>query len=353
VTDKANRGKLENGINVYSRTHDVLAEAYLDKGKSVPEHLAIIQLKGISMNLRTVGIWTVLLLTVISNRALTQQIALTFDDAPTADGPLFTGVERTDRVLRHLQSKQSAQAAFFVITSQINAETTSRLEKYVQAGHLLANHTHSHRWIADIGAKAYCLDVLKADSILAGFKGYSKLFRYPFLDEGKTKHLRDTIRSLLASAKLMNGYVTIDNYDWYLHQLLRKAKAANKEVDLEVLKAIYLEHVWNSIEFYDHVALKAMGRSPKHVLLLHENDLTALYLGDLIDFIRSKGWKIIGVNEAYSDPIASQLPDVLFNGQGRVAAIANEKGMKPAELVQQSEDEIYLDNLVRERKVFK
>jgi peptidoglycan-N-acetylglucosamine deacetylase len=305
------------------------------------------------MNLPSLTFLVFFFLLVTLNAAHGQQVALTFDDAPTGDGPIFTGAERTNRILEQLQKRKVTQAAFFVITSQLDPTTILRIKKYTAAGHLLANHTHSHRWIADIGAKAYCLDVLKADSILDNFSGYSRYFRYPFLDEGKTKHLRDTIRTVLAASRLTNGYVTIDNYDWYINQLVRKAKAEKKEVDLEALKAVYLEHVWNSMEFYDHVALKGLGRSPKHVLLLHENDLTALFIGDLIDLIRSKGWKIIDVDDAYTDQISTQIPDVLFNGQGCVGAIANAKGMKPSELVQQSEDEVYLDNLVREKKVFK
>ena len=56
--------------------------------------------------------------------------------------------------------------------------------------------------------------------------------------------------------------------------------------------------------------------------------------------------------DAYQDPIAAQLPDVLFNGQGRVAAIAKEKGKPSRELVQESEDEAYLDEEAKRKKVF-
>jgi peptidoglycan-N-acetylglucosamine deacetylase len=87
-------------------------------------------------------------------------------------------------------------------------------------------------------------------------------------------------------------------------------------------------------------------------LLLHENDLAALFVGDLIQLLKGKGWKIISPEDAYADPIASEIPDVLFNGQGRVGAIAYSKGWKPADLIQQSEDEAYLDKLLTERKVF-
>lgn len=281
-----------------------------------------------------------------------QEIALTFDDAPMEDGAYFTGSERTDRIIAHLKTNHVPQAAFFVITKNIEDNAgLPRLKKYVDAGHVLANHTHSHRWIHNVGTNNYIQDIHHADSVLKTINGYKPWFRYPFLDEGRTKSARDSIRTALKNKGLANGYVTIDNYDWYLNGETRKAIRAGKKVNEALLKNVYIEHIWKSIQFYDDVAKKHLGRSPKHVLLLHENDLAAKFLGDLIQFLRAKGWKIISPTEAYQDPIAGEIPDVLFNGQGRVAAIARSKGVPAKDLIQDSEDELYLDQLLLERKV--
>ncbi len=77
----------------------------------------------------------------------------------------------------------------------------------------------------------------------------------------------------------------------------------------------------------------------RHVLLLHENDLAALFLGDLIRLLISKGWKVISLEAAYADPISSDAPGVLFNNQGRVAAIARSQGIAERALVQDSAEE--------------
>jgi peptidoglycan-N-acetylglucosamine deacetylase len=150
----------------------------------------------------------------------------------------------------------------------------------------------------------------------------------------------------------MNAYITIDNYDWHINSAVAKAIKSNTRINHDKLKKFYLEHIWNSIQFYDNIGRHVLGRSPKHVLLLHENDLAALFLGDLIQFLKDKGWKIVSPEEAYADPIAKEIPDVLFNGQGRVGAIGFAKGLQPAALIQQSEDEKYLDQLMAEVKVF-
>jgi len=109
----------------------------------------------------------------------------------------------------------------------------------------------------------------------------------------------------------------------------------------------------NNIEFYDDIAVSTLGRSPKHVLLLHENEIAALFIGDLIDRIRAKGWKIISPTEAYTDPIAEMYdPSYVLTGQGRVAAIAHSKGISESRLKNQNEDQSYLDNKAIEYGVY-
>jgi peptidoglycan-N-acetylglucosamine deacetylase len=292
-----------------------------------------------------------LLFITITVSSFSQEIALTFDDAPTPDVALFNGDERTDRIIKHLAAKKT-QAAFFVVTANINEQSKNRLQRYIDSNHLIANHTHSHRWIHQIGTKQYIADLQKADSTLKNFKNFTSWFRYPFLDEGRTRPVRDSIRAALTELKLTNGYVTIDNYDWYINGLLSKAKRAGKQIDFTKLKEVYLDHIWTSIQFYDNIAKNTIGRSPKHVLLLHENDLSALFLTDLIDLLQQKGWKIISPTEAYTDPISTSIPDVLFNGQGRIGALAKEKGVAGKDLVQQSEDEEFLDALVASKNIF-
>jgi peptidoglycan/xylan/chitin deacetylase (PgdA/CDA1 family) len=294
----------------------------------------------------------ILLPTSLCTSLPAQEIALTFDDAPLPDGPIFSGNERTQKLIDHLKQQKIEQVTFFVVTGNINEQSNKRLEKYADAGHLLANHTHSHQWIRVLGTAAYMRDIKRADSILRPMKGFTPWFRYPFLDEGRTTSSRDSIRQYLVEKRLTNGYVTIDNYDWYLNGLLRKAIQEKRKVNYDKLRSVYLDHLWNSIQFYDNIAQRILGRSPRHVLLLHENDLAAYFLTDLIKLLKAKGWKIISPTEAYKDPMAGIEPDVLFNGQGRVAAMAKEKGLASKDLVQEAEDEVYLDELVKVKKVF-
>ena len=76
--------------------------------------------------------------------------------------------------------------------------------------------------------------------------------------------------------------------------------------------------------------------------MLHENDLAAMFIGDLVAELNKHGFRVITATEAFRDPIADSEPDTVFLGQGRVAALAHEAGLPPGELVSPTEDETYL-----------
>ncbi|WP_179381028.1 polysaccharide deacetylase family protein [Jannaschia marina] len=278
------------------------------------------------------------------------EIALSFDDAPTGDGSFLTGPERTARLIAGLEAAGVEEALFFVMTGGLEtAEDAERLRAYTGAGHVLANHTHSHPWLRETEPADYLADIDEAARILSDFVPVAPLFRYPYLDEGLTHGRHMAVRSGLRARGLDNGYVTVDTYDWYMQALAGGARDAGRDLDMEALRDVYVSTLLEGVTFYDDVARRHLGRSPRHVLLLHENDLAALFVPDLVAALRAEGWEIIPAREAYDDPIAEIRPDTLFNGQGRIAAIAHAAGAEARDLVPRVEDETYLRALFVER----
>jgi peptidoglycan/xylan/chitin deacetylase (PgdA/CDA1 family) len=281
-----------------------------------------------------------------------KRIAITFDDAPLADGPFFSGTERTRRLIAALKEADVPQAAIFVTTGNIkDAAGEERIRAYAAAGHLLGNHSHSHKWLKDMDAAAYLADIDRASRRLAGFDNVRPWFRYPFLNESPDARRRDAVRAGLAQRKLMNGYVTVDTWDWAIVDLARQAKLGGRDIDMDALRQMYLDVMLHAVDTYDKLALQALGRSPAHVLLAHENDLEALFIGDLVKALRDRGWTIIGPEEAFSDPIGRVVPNTLHNGNGRVAALAAVKGFGPERLRDLYHDEKLLKQMFEQRVV--
>jgi peptidoglycan/xylan/chitin deacetylase (PgdA/CDA1 family) len=281
-----------------------------------------------------------------------REVALTFDDAPLGDGPVFTGAERATELIRKLHAADVEGAIFFATAVHMERQGAERLVQYQQSGHYIANHSYSHRDPEDLGLEAYIADIERAHEALSGFENFLPLYRFPFLREGRDEAMRDGIREALEQMDYRHGYVTVDSFDWYMANLLQRAVEAGQAVDYEKLGKLYVDILVDGVEFYDAIAVRTLGRSPKHSLLLHENDLAALYIDDLVAALRDRGWSIIDGEEAYRDEIAQILPDTLFLGQGRVAAIAESRGESRSGLVHYSEDVEWMDKTFSGSGVF-
>ena len=284
-----------------------------------------------------------------------KRIALSFDDVPRSPGGFMTPDQRTIALIAGLAEAGVEQAAFFVTTGNLDTEFgkggEARIRAYAAAGHAIGNHSHSHLWYHQTEIADYIADLDRAEAWLADIPGKRPWYRFPYLDEGRDIERRDALRAALAERGLRNGYVTVDNFDWAVDDLARKAVESGTEIDLEALGALYVETIVDTADFNDRIARETLGRSPAHVLLLHETDLAGLFIVDLVAGLRAHGWTIVTADEAYSDPIAALEPDTLYLGGGRVAALANVAGRDPETLVHERTDEAELARLFEERVV--
>lgn len=282
-------------------------------------------------------------LMMVTSLCSAKELAITFDDAPTLDSALMTGAERTQRIIAALQKAQVPDALFFVQADRLNKTTQARLDQYAAAGFHIANHSYSHQSASALGVENYIADVNSAHDLLKNQQHFLPFHRFPYLDCGKDKASILAIRDSLSKLGYQDGYITISNYDWHISSLLAKAVDNKKSINYGNAKQFYVETLFSAIEFYDELAQKAIGKSPKHVLLLHENDAAALFLGDLIAHLHSKGWKIISPQQAYEDPIARNLSNIAYPEQNRVVALARQSGVPDDKLHPVSENVNYLD----------
>lgn len=269
----------------------------------------------------------ILILTFFSFTTVAKEIAITFDDSPRSAQGYFDGSTRAKKLIKNLQDHDVKQVAFFSVSKQLDEEGNKRLSAYNDAGHIIANHTHSHPDINKLTLQEYKQDFLLADSHLNGYKNFRKWFRYPYLREGDTLEKRDGMRELLKKKGYINAYITLNNYDWYIESLFQKAVKEGVVINFEALKHFYIDVMMEGIEYYDQMAITHLGHSPKHVLLLHEMDISALFIGDLVDELRKKGWSIITPEDAYTDQISEyKAEQAMKYNPGRIGEIAKSKG---------------------------
>jgi peptidoglycan/xylan/chitin deacetylase (PgdA/CDA1 family) len=256
------------------------------------------------------------------------EIAISLDDAPMPGTILYSGMEKSKKILQALEKSSCPAIGVFATAAHAQGKRNiKRLRMYGEAGHMIANHSYNHYNLNKVTAEKFIADIKKAHLVLSSLPNFKPFFRFPYLAEGKNKAQRQAVISALQAMGYQEGYTTVNNHDYYINKLLVEAIKAGKVVDYDKLRDLYLSILWDCIETSQKLAYKVLHRKVKHVLLLHENDLAALFIGDLITHIRNQGWRIISIEEAYQDPIARIPITNTSSLVGRISAIAVEQGL--------------------------
>lgn len=269
--------------------------------------------------------------------------SITMDDFYWNNAVKLTATERNEAILGTLR-KHSHQAALFVIGRNIDsAEGKELLTPWDKSGHMIGNHTYSHRPYdaREANIAAYQEDILRAEALLKEFPRFRKFFRFPMLKEGETVEKRDAMRAFLAQHGYRNGHVTIDNSDWAIDQRLTARIKKDPAADLKPYRDFYLEHVWARAQYYDALARRVVGRPISHTVLVHFNLLNGLFLGDLIEMFKRKGWQLIDADEAFTDRVFASNPKVVPAGESIVWSLAKEKRKIAKSLRYPAEDAVY------------
>lgn len=268
------------------------------------------------------------------------QISITMDDFVWQNAVHLSATHRNQAILSALKT-HSLKAAMFVIGRNVESDEGKQLlGEWNKAGHIIANHTYSHQNFnsPSMTLQAYQDDTLRAEKILKSFSRFQKLFRFPMLKEGDTIEKRDGFRAFLKQHDYRVGHVTIDSADWAISPRLQERLKVDPSAALKPYRDFYLEHMFDRATYYDSLALRVLGRPVKHTLLVHFNLLNGLFLGDLIDMFKSKGWQFIDAENAFTDPIFDAKPNVLPAGESIVWALAKADGTIAKTLKYPAED---------------
>lgn len=257
-----------------------------------------------------------------------QTLSFTFDDGldPRSQPQ---AAEWNARMLKALDDA-GVKAAYFPAGRFVDSpEGLALVKAWGSAGHTIGNHTYSHTDIDTLPVEEYTADIARGDALFKGLPNFKPRLRFPFLREGSTAARRDGVRAWLANHGYEPAPVSIVTSDWYWNQRLVDWAKTHPGGDTEPFRKAYLQHVWDRAAYSERLARDLLGRSPAHVMLLHANLVNALYLPEVLEMFRARGWTLVAADAAFADPLYKRLPMGLPAGNGLLAELTKDAGRTP------------------------
>jgi peptidoglycan/xylan/chitin deacetylase (PgdA/CDA1 family) len=245
-----------------------------------------------------------LLLLALAVPSFASEIAVTFDDLPLvlSGTPIEEQERLTGEILSHLTSRRIPAVGLVNGDKLRTARHEALLEKWLEAGFELGNHTYAHRDLHRIPDEEFEQDIVQGETPLRAIvekHGRTlRYFRHPFLHTGNSETARTRIDAFLAGRGYTIAPVTIDNSEWIFARAYEKAKPEERKKVADE----YVEYMLAKVSYYDRQANRLFDRDIRHVLLVHANALNADVFGRLADRLAARGHRFITLEHALKDP---------------------------------------------------
>jgi peptidoglycan-N-acetylglucosamine deacetylase len=267
-----------------------------------------------------------------------RKIAITIDDGPATGPTELEAYVKISDALRETFVAEKVPAIMFVNERQLNlsGQRDSRaalLERWLEAGLELGNHTYSHPRIAAIGLPGFLDDIVKGEVItrpLLEARGRKLVwFRYPFLDTGRGDQAK-AIEDFLAQRVYRIAPVTVDYADYNHSGIYVRHLRAGDQAKADEQYATMLQALDAAFDRAEARSKELLGYELPLVLLIHCNELNALTLRRTLQRMRERGYAFVSLDEAMADP-AYQVPlrPGAMGGGGWFNALAAARAASP------------------------
>ena len=252
----------------------------------------------------------------------TPAVALTFDDLPV-HGPLPPGMARVDianSIIHSLQAAHAPPTYGFVNANGLQDDPSSApvLQLWRAAGFPLGNHTFSHMDLDANSVDSFEQDLLANEPTLQKFMATDDWhwLRFPYLHEGDTPEKHRAVADFLAAHRYKVAQVTVSFADYAYNEPYSRCLAKNDQQGIAKLEQGYLDGAAQSLAQSQAAAKLLYARDIKHVMLLHVGAFQTVMLPRLLDLLQQRGFQLIPLPEAQSDPAYSLRPDLSSHWDG-------------------------------------
>jgi peptidoglycan/xylan/chitin deacetylase (PgdA/CDA1 family) len=247
-----------------------------------------------------------------------RSVAITIDDLPGAvpgtdkSAGKLRDLERENRQILHVLARHKVPAIGFVIEAklQVSGERDARaalLEKWIDAGMELGNHTYSHMHFDDTSLEQFEDETVRGEvvtrALLTSHGKTEHYFRHPALSTGATQEAKTEFEAFLNSRGYQIAPVTVENADYQFNDVLDDARHHRDKKLAARTKAEYLKHTQANFLYAEDASRKLFNHEASQVLLIHDNEINAEVLDTLLTDLEGRGYRFVSLDGALSDPV--------------------------------------------------
>lgn len=265
----------------------------------------------------------------------------TYPEGYTADGIADALIEALDR--SDIKGVYAFSNSWALLE---HSELSGILDRWVAAGHHVANHTHSHPNLNDVSADRYIEEIDLADKHLEPWlsKAPDRFFRYTLNLWGNTEEKRRRVKAHLDELKYTITEVTTWFYEWRWNAAFEKCLAKGDQTDIQFLKRSFFDFSVAQLRYDMTTASEWFGREIKGITLGHNVPFFAEIASDFFTRLKDEGLEFISLEEAAVDPVydhaASAVTDKFLNYQQKLAYVEGSPMPKIAPDFEQTYDRV-------------
>ena len=174
---------------------------------------------------------------------------MTFDDLPGRASV------RAPHAARSVRTKTGVPTIGFVNEGKLTTPDDTRwLERWLDAGFDLGNHTYSHDRLERIDVEKYEADILRGERQRVALRKRGRelrWFRHPFLQTGRSLEVRDRVHRFLAQHGYRVAPVTLDNSEWIFAAAYAKRRTRTRgKIGVE-----YIAYMDRKLAYYEQQSI--------------------------------------------------------------------------------------------------
>jgi peptidoglycan/xylan/chitin deacetylase (PgdA/CDA1 family) len=182
----------------------------------------------------------------------------------------------------------------------------------------VGNHTYAHMDLEQNTPEAFEREIEEDEPALEllSQKEDWHWLRYPFLHEGDTVEKRRAVRAYLQAHGYRVAQVTLDWEDYMWNTAYARCVEKGDQKAIAWLRSSYLSTASEFLDLGRAQAKLIYGHDINYVLLLHLGAFSSTILPDALDLLKKKGFKLVTLEEAESDPAYNSDPDAALHDAG-------------------------------------